>query len=70
MPESLTVPPEHDIVRKAIIEARARALEKAREVATTNMLEPLTNGFHTTPKGEDMSLPMATDDDLDAMEIE
>ena len=71
VPESLTVPPEHDIVRKAIIEARARALEKAQKVATHHVPEPLANGFHDAPNDNEMSIPMAIDDnDEDAMEIE
>ncbi|KAI1309898.1 hypothetical protein F5Y03DRAFT_61131 [Xylaria venustula] len=39
-PSSLTVPREHDSVRKAILEARARAREKQKEGQAETRLEP------------------------------
>ena len=70
VPESLSVSPEQDLVRKAIAETRARAREKLQEP------QPLEQGQHaTTSSRRVMSLDHTNnqetilDDEYDAMDI-
>ena len=69
VPSSLSVPEEHDNVRKAIIESRARAREKQLELVQDSITKSTasTNGFrhqehHSAPADEE-------DDDVDAMDL-
>ena len=69
VPSSLSVPEEHDNVRKAIIESRARAREKQLELVQNGITKSTasTNGsghqeHHSAPADE-------VDDDVDAMDL-
>ncbi|KUI57100.1 hypothetical protein VP1G_04404 [Cytospora mali] len=65
-PSSLTVPEEHDSVRKAIIEARARVRQKqqeereAREVANNPLLRERTATFATPVRVSPLTAPVPT----------
>ncbi|KAK4454812.1 hypothetical protein QBC34DRAFT_392686 [Podospora aff. communis PSN243] len=71
VPSSLTVPEEHDSVRKAIIEARARV--RARQVERSEAAQPAT--FTAIPEADMMDDGVAApisqpSEDADAMELD
>ncbi|EPS26060.1 hypothetical protein PDE_00996 [Penicillium oxalicum 114-2] len=73
-PSSLSVPREHDSVRKAILESRARARKRSLTGQTTSdrLLSPPQDVAPlpaSTPTPDD-TRPLNYGDDLDAMEIE
>lgn len=73
VPSSLSIPEEHDKVKKAIIESRARAREKQLQVAEAGVT--LGNGMSKTPNGVQNLSHVAGDDiisleeDPDAMDL-
>ena len=72
VPSSLSVPEEHDNVRKAIIESRARAREKQLELVQASITKSTasTNGFGHQGHQEHHSAPVDEDeDDVDAMDL-
>ncbi|KAK0630167.1 hypothetical protein B0T17DRAFT_213823 [Bombardia bombarda] len=80
VPSSITVPEEQDSVRKAIIEARARAREKQRaelkkdgfpfQLSSCGLPPPHSNSTDDQMNGLQSALVAGGDDDPDAMELD
>ena len=72
VPASISVPVEHDSVRKAILEARQRARDRAAHDAVRGTIH-LPENFAETAHGFDANsyyVPDAQEDDTDAMDVE
>ena len=77
VPESLSIPPEQDNVRKAIMEVRERARQKQLEATEMNVagfsgqMAPDASGYHSNTQGRSATMqPESITYDADAMDIE